>query len=75
MSERHVSNLPSAAPSRARSHASLLVRFLNRDVLKGSHFGLLALPPDDVCRVLQVIGGPTAMQAVEGPRCQSSPAA
>lgn len=63
------------AGSRARSHAALLVEFLNRDVLKGSHFGMLALPPDDVCRVLQVIGGPTAMQAVEGPRCQSSPAA
>ena len=58
------------AGPQARSHVPVLITFLNRDVVKGSHFGLLEVPPKDVCRVLKAIGGPLAMQAVEGPRCR-----
>lgn len=58
------------AGEKAREHVPILVTFLGRDVLKGSHFGMLELPPTDVCRALRAISGPEAMTAVNGPRCQ-----
>lgn len=58
------------AGPQARNHVSALVEFLNRDVEKGSHFGTLELPPKEVCRALQAIGGAEAMTAVRGARCR-----
>jgi len=60
------------AGPQARRHVPLLVQLLNRDVLVGSHFGPLELPPKDVCRVLRAIGGAEAMEAAEGSRCNGA---
>lgn len=63
-----------AAGPQARSHVATLIRFLNRDVEHGSHFGILELPPEEVCRVLEAIGGQEAIESARGPRCQTRPA-
>ncbi len=60
-----------AAGPQARSHVPTLIRFLNRDVEYGSHFGILELPPKGVCRVLEAIGGQDAIESARGPRCQT----